>query len=477
MGGARERPEDPDGGRQPRRALAEGGRFPYNSPMDELRIREQVDLIREVFSYQSRFDGKTIVLKIDYPVIESASFPTLIKDLAMLRQTGIQIVVVPGSTERIDEVLTRYGVNAPYSGEVRVSSPEAIPFIKMAAFDVANRFMTLFSAHRVTAVVGNFVKARALGVIGGVDYQQSGKVDRILSEPVLQLMSMGQVPIFPCIGWSSAGKPYNLASDDLALAVAEALKAVKLFFVSSGPGLSSERLKTAPGMDLSAEGRIIRLTPDQADKLSSLNPGCQDDDFKRVELAAKACRRGVERVHIVDGLVEGVILKELFSALGIGTMVYSSPSDSFRPMKAKDISEVLRLMRPLVEKGILKRRSEEDLREKMADYVVCDSDGIIQACGALHPYPADGSAEVAAIAVNPAFGQLGLGKRIVDHLIEKARSLGLSSVFVLTTQTQDWFETLGFREASVAELPPAKRAAYDQKRKSEIYVLDISSDH
>lgn len=460
----------------PRGALARPSPFSYNVAMDELRLREQVDLIREVFSYQSRFDGKTIVLKIDYPVIESASFPTLIKDLAMLRQTGIQIVVVPGSIERIDDVLSRYGIAAPYSGSIRVSSPEAIPFIKMAAFDVANRFMTLFSAHRITAVVGNFVKARAIGVIGGVDYQQSGKVDRILSDSVIQLMSMGQIPIFPCIGWSNAGKPYNLSSDELALAVAEALKAVKLFFVSPGPGLSGPRLKTAPGMDLSAEGRIIRLTVDQAEKLTALNPTCQELDFRRVDLAAKACKRGVERVHIVDGSIEGVILKELFSALGIGTMVYSSPSDSFRPMKAKDISEVLRLMRPLVEKGILKKRTEEDIREKMADYVVCDSDGIIQACGALHPYPAEGMAEIAAIAVNPAFSQLGLGKRLVSYLVERASSAGLKSVFVLTTQTQDWFEALGFRESGIEDLPPAKRASYDLRRKSEIYLLDIAAE-
>jgi amino-acid N-acetyltransferase len=442
--------------------------------MDELRLREQVDLIREVFSYQSRFDGKTIVLKIDYPIIESASFPILIKDLAMLRQTGIQIVIIPGSSERIDEVLTRYEVSSSFIGDMRVSSPEAIPFIKMAAFDVANRFMTLFSAHRVTAVVGNFVKARAIGVIEGTDFQQSGRVDRVNSEPVLQLMEMGHVPVFPCIGWSSAGKPYNLSSDELALAVAEALKAVKLFFITPGPGLSSERLKTREDMDLSADGRIIRLTVEQAERLVSLNPGCQELDFKRVSLAAKACRRGVERVHIVDGSVEGVILKELFSALGIGTMVYSSPSDSFRPLKAKDISEVLRLMRPLVEKGILKRRTEEDIRERMADYVVCDSDGIIQACGALHPYPDSGCAEIAAIAVNPAFSQLGLGRRIVNHLIEKARSAGLSRVFVLTTQTQDWFEALGFRETGLDDLPPGKRASYDTKRKSEVFSLDIS---
>jgi amino-acid N-acetyltransferase len=441
--------------------------------MDELRLHEQVDLIREVFSYQSRFDGKTIVLQIDYPVIESDSFPILVKDLAVLRQTGIQIAVVPGARERIDEVLARYDIATSYESGTRIASAEAIPFIKMAAFDAANRVMTMFSAHKVTAVTGNFVRARGIGVIGGIDFKDSGKVDRINQDPVEELMRTGMVPVFPCIGWSGAGKPYNLSSDELSIEVAKHLGAVKLFFVTSGPGYSSERFKTEEGWDLAPDGRIVRLTLDQAKRFAELNRGADEGEISKIEYAALACSGGVERVHIVDGTIEGVILKELFSSLGIGTMVYGSPSDCFRPLKGKDIPEVLRLMSPLVHKGILKPRTQEEIREKMGDYVVWDSDGMIQACGALHPYPEASSAEIAAIAVNPAFSHLGLGRRMIVYLAEKARSAGISRVFVLTTQSQDWFEAQGFREGGLGDLPARKREAYDFKRKSEVYVKDL----
>ncbi len=441
--------------------------------MDELRLREQVDLIREVFSYQSRFDGKTIVIKIDYPVIESPTFPMLIRDLAVLRQTGIQVAMVPGAKERIDEVLQRYGVETPFHQGRRIATPEAIPFVKMAAFDAANRIMTLFSAHKVTTVTGNFVRARAIGVIDGVDYEESGKVDRIDVEPLTELMRSGMIPVFPCIGWSSAGKPYNLSSDELAIEVAERLQAVKLFFVVQGPGYSTDRFKVSRDVEQAPDGRIIRLSIEQAERFVEANRGAAAEELARVELAARACRGGVERVHIVDGTMEGVILKELFSSLGIGTMVYASPAEAFRPLKGKDIPDVLRLMGPLVQKGILKPRSEEDIREKMADYSVWDSDGMVQACGALHPYPAESAGEIAAIAVSPAYSQLGLGRRLVGHLIERARGLGLTRVFVLTTQTQDWFEALGFREGSLADLPEAKRQVYDQRRRSQIFVLDV----
>jgi amino-acid N-acetyltransferase len=383
-------------------------------------------------------------------------------------------VIIPGAKERIDEVLDRYGVESDFKRGIRVSPPEAIPFIKMAAFDAANRVMTLFSANRVDALIGTFVRARAIGVIEGLDYEQSGKIDRVTAEPVEQLMDMGLVPVFPCIGWSASGKPYNLSSDELALAVAQALNAVKLFFVTPGPGINKKYFETSEDMDLADDGRVIRLTVEQAERFLWLNPDEQAPDVRRVELAAQACQAGIDRVHIVDGTIEGVILKELFSALGIGTMIYKSPSDAFRPMKERDISEVLRLMRPLVEKGILKERSEEDVRSQLADYVVCDSDGMLRACGALHVYREESSAEIAAIAVNPSFTQIGLGKHLISYLTEKARAEGLRRVFVLTTQSQDWFESLGFVEGGIKDLPARKQEHYDYKRKSEVYYLDIN---
>jgi amino-acid N-acetyltransferase len=440
--------------------------------MDEIKHREQVDLIREVFYYQNRFDGKTIVLKIDYPIFNTSHFPQLLKDLAMLRATGIEIILVPGAREWIDEVLREYDIESEYVDGVRIATIDSIPFIRMAAFDVANRLMTLLTAFQANAVIGNFIRARGIGVVNGIDFQNSGRVERILREPLQHLLDQGMIPIFPCIGWNAAGKPYNLASDDIAMAVAEALQAEKLFFVTDSDGFMDTRFKLPPGLVKNSDGRVARLSLEEAEQVLELNAGNPDQDLRYLALALTACRKGTERAHVVDGRMEGAIIREIFSNLGIGTMVYANEYESIRPMKVDDISDVLRLMQPLVQEGILISRSEEQLMARQGDFVVYSIDEVVHACGALHDY-GEGQGEIAAIATNPVYGHLSMGRKIVSYLIEKAAKSGMTRVFVLTTRTTDWFEQLGFVEANLESLPAKKRQTYDHARKSRIFALEL----
>ena len=194
--------------------------------------------------------------------------------------------------------------------------------------------------------------------------------------------------------------------------------------------------------------------------------------MRELTLALKACRAGVERVHIIDGREEGAVLKELFSNLGAGTMVYADEYESIRSLRSRDLPDILRLMEPLMQKGILIRRSAEQIQEKKADYAVFEIDSSVHACGALHDW-GESQGEIAAVAVDPLYADLGLGRRIVGYLIEKARKNRMGRVFALTTHTQDWFETLGFREASVESLPEQKRRAYDQTRRSKVFALEL----
>src|SRR5436190_23012833 len=138
-------------------------------------------------------------------------------------------------------------------------------------------------------------------------------------------------------------------------------------------------------------------------------------------------------------------------------MVYGNDYESIRPMKADDIGDVMRLMQPLIEEGILVRRSEDDLMAQQGDYVVYSIDDVVHACGALHDY-GDGQAEIAAIATDPVYSHLSMGRKILSYLIEKADRLGMSRVFALTTRTVDWFEQLGFVEAPLDSLPARKRS-------------------
>ena len=108
-------------------------------------VADHVELIRQAFGYITRFKGRTFVLKIENPVIDDPAFRLMVRDITLLHQLGIRVVIVPGTKERIDEVLTRYGVRWDTEAGVRVSTPEMVPFIKMAASDVANRVMTLLA--------------------------------------------------------------------------------------------------------------------------------------------------------------------------------------------------------------------------------------------------------------------------------------------------------------------------------------------
>jgi amino-acid N-acetyltransferase len=280
------------------------------------------------------------------------------------------------------------------------------------------------------------------------------------------------IPIFPCIGWNAAGKPYNLSSDDIALAVAEALQAEKLFFVTDSDGFMESRFLLPPGLVKNSDGRVARLSLGEAQEVLNLNAGNADPDLKYLELALTACSKGTERAHVVDGRMEGAILREIFSNLGVGTMVYGNDYESIRSMQGDDIGDVMRLMQPLMKEGILIKRTEDDLMERQADFVVYSIDGVVHACGSLHDY-GEGQGEIAAIATNPVYSHLSMGRKIVSYLVEKAARAGMNRVFALTTRTVDWFEQLGFVETDLQSLPPRKRDSYDHTRKSRILALEL----
>ncbi|TVR71546.1 MAG: amino-acid N-acetyltransferase [Spirochaetaceae bacterium] len=469
--------------------------------MESNEIIGQVDLIREVFSYLHRFRGKTFVIHVDYGAVDDARLPSLVQDLVLLHQAGIRILLVPGARQRIDEVLTRY--NIPWRRErgIRIASGDAIPFIKMAAVDVTNRFMTLLSAHHTNAVVGNWVRARGIGVVEGIDFEHAGVVERVQLDLVRSTLDQGIIPIFPCIGWSVSGKPYNISSRELALRIAVSVEADKLFFITDRMGISGADFAVPEGVELGPDKRISRLSVEEARDFLRLN-GLAERELGRlgtgaagvslengsvtsgyhegeretlefVRLAYLAAGVNVNRVHIVDGSQDGVVLVEVFSNLGVGTMIHANVYQSIRPMKSEEVPKVLTLLQPLAEAGVLIPRTSEDVLARYQDYVVHESDGRLHGCGALHEY-AGGEAEIAAIAVDPAYEELGIGRRIVLYLIEMARERGLRGVFVLTTQTADWFESIGFRRVAPGKLPEEKRRRYDLDRNSVILYLKLT---
>jgi len=441
--------------------------------MQKMVLKEQVEIIRQAFGYIDQFKGETFVIKISSELIESPFIPVLIKDLVLLHRMGIKVIIVPGARSRIDEVLATYHMESKKINGVRISPPESIPFIKMAAFDVSNKIMTVLAECGANAVIGNWVKARSIGVRDGVDFMSSGIVERLKTDILKNALDDNLIPIFPNIGWSARGTPYNLSSNELAHTISVSLKAAKLFFLTNGARLVASDYTVPEGAVIADDGTITQFTVEDAGKFREMNQHRQDDAMLNLLATAhSACADGVKRVHIIDGASDGMILKEIFSNRGLGTMIYSNLHENIRPMKPSDIPEVLRLMQPAIEDAILVPRTAADLEEKVDCYHVYEVDGTIHACGALHLFEKK-QGEIAGIVVDESYGKLGIGRKIISYLIDLATVNALKSVFVLTTHTSDWFLDNGFTQATINDLPVTRQKTYNQQRKSRIFIKQL----
>ena len=431
---------------------------------------KKAENVRDVIRYLQKFKNALLVIYLDDKTISSPLFSSHIRDIALLHQAGLHVVLIPGARRRIDEVLKNAEINWTYNENIRVTTPDAMPLIKMAAFDVSNTVMTSLAANNITAVIGNWVRARGRGVLNGFDYGTAGEIDKLETDSIRTVLNDGFIPIFPCIGWNNAGHPYNISSMLLAKQVAMNLKADKLFFMMFNEEINAQNYCIPDGFSLSESGNIPAMSLEEVDSFLMENPSADGDIKNLLKAAQEACRAGVTRVHILDGNMDGVLPCEIFSGLGSGTMIYTGNYGKVRPMEQTDIPSVLAIMRPFIESGKLLTRTEEQLSRDLADYIVYELDGGVHACAALHFYD-DGQAEIAAVAVDENYAHMGIGPKLMDNLIDQAGQADATSIFIMTTQTADWFEQLGFVEDTIESLPAERQKLWTPQRNSKVFRL------
>ena len=473
--------------------------------MSQNIIHEKAERIRDVIRYIRRFKNATVIIYLDDELIDSPLFTSHIRDICLIHESGLKVIIVPGARTRINEVLSAANLNWEYVGNDRITTQEAMPLIKMAAFDVSNQVMTALAGEKKTAVIGNWVRARGKGVINGIDYGTSGEIDKLQDESIRTVLNNGFIPIFPCIGWSSAGKPYNISSIQLAEQIAVHLQADKLFFLLPSAEISSKYFTIPDSIGLSPEGTVPAMNMEELSIFMKVNERSvnfenngqisnepsvnstnltnkhsevseknvsREKTLSLLQLAKIACNSGVSRVHILNGSLDGTLPCEIFSDLGSGTMIYANNYGGIREMTREDVPAVLTLIQPFVEKKILLPRTEQQLNEQFSDYIVYELDGAIRACSALHAYN-DGQMEIAAVAVDETCAHIGIGPKMISFLIEKAKKMNAKSVFILTTQTADWFEQLGFLDANISTLPQKRKEIWSTERGSKLMRLEL----
>ncbi|MBR5096461.1 MAG: amino-acid N-acetyltransferase [Treponema sp.] len=444
-------------------------------------LAESAKQIRDVINYIKVFKDALAVIHIDDQIIDSPILPSLIHDISLIHQAGLRVIVAPGARKQINKILDDAKIEWKIQNGSRVAPESAMPLIKTAALDVANTIMNHFAGENRTAVIGNWVKARGKGVVDGVDYGTAGEIDKLKIDVIEQTLNDGFIPIFPCIGWNDLGKPYNISSAQLAEQIASHLKAQKLFYILPDPKFTRDQFALPDTVHLSDDGNIPAMTLMEAQEILRLNSGAEKNQnvarlLPLLELAKNACRNGVQRVHILDGNLDGILPCEIFSGIGSGTMVYNNGYGDLRAMQAQDIPSVLSLMDSFVKKGILLARTEKQLKADLDNYIVYNVDGGIHACAALKVYQESGAsaqAEICAVAVDPSYGNMGVGPKLINYLLDKARAQKIASVFVMTTQTADFFEKLGFAPDSIDSIPAERKALWSPERGSKVYRVKL----
>ena len=425
---------------------------------------------RSVAPYVNMFRGKTFVIAFGGKAIMGPLAWTLAYDVNLLAALGIRLVLVHGARPQIEEELREKGLESKYHGRYRITDAAALDCVIDAVGSVYLELEAMLSQclpdtpmanSTIRVIGGNFITARPVGVIDGVDLQYAGAVRKVDAEGIRAQLGLGNIVLLSCMGTSPTGESFNLAMEEVAEATATALNADKLVFLSDSRGVTD------------IDGALLdELTADAAERLAGIGDWLSTDLKRYLPCAVRASRAGVGRVHVIGYDEDGTLLRELFSRDGIGTVVTRESLEKLRDARPDDIGGLIALIEPLEEEGVLVRRERDLLEREIARFSVVEHDGLIVGCAALYPY-GDGHGELACLAVHPQYRRWGYGEQLMKRIEARAREARIKRLFVLTTRTAHWFIERGFSEQGVDALPDEKRLVYNLQRRSKVFAKSI----
>jgi amino-acid N-acetyltransferase len=420
--------------------------------------------LRGILQYIPQFREKTFVIAIDGAIVTDENFATLLLDVAVLRSLSIRVVLVHGASAQIHALADEQKIPASDLDGAGITDASTLKLALTAANRLTHEILEGLSANDIRAASTNVIIAHPMGIIGGVDHLFTGKVERVDTALLQTLLAQDVIPVIPPLGFDGDGRTYRVNSDGVALAVAEALKAIKLIFITSQDGLIYNSL-------------LIRqmLVAELEKLLQAHSANFAPEILSKAQHAAAACKSGVPRVHVINGKVDEGLLAEVFSNDGIGTLIYANEYQQIRPAKKKDIRAIQLLTKAAVESDELVKRSRAVIDKSLGDYFIFEIDKNPVACVALHVYPEQKKGELACLYVSTSHENQGIGRKLIQFVENKARELNLNELLTLSTQAFTYFQSKGgFGEGTPDDLPPARREKYEQSgRNSKVLVKKL----
>lgn len=420
--------------------------------------------LRGILQYIPQFRERTFVLAVDGAIVTDENFVTLLLDVAVLRSLNIRVVLVHGASAQIKSTAEAQKITPSNLDGTGITDAETLQVALTAANRLTHEILEGLSANDLRAASTNVIIAHPMGILQGVDQLFTGRVERVDTELLQTLLAQGVVPVIPPLGFDGDGKTYRVNSDGVAVAVAEALKAIKLIFITTQDGIL-------------VQGRLIRQMPlaDLESVLALQKSDIAPEQISKAVHAVAACKAGVPRVHIINGRVEEGLLAEVFSNEGVGTLIYANDYQQIRRALKKDVRAIQALTKSAVESDELIKRTRATIEKSLGDYFIFEIDKNPVACVALHVYPEQNKGELACLYVSPLHENRGIGRKLIQYVETKARETGLSELLTLSTQAFTYFQSKGgFAEGTPDDLPPGRREKYDQSgRNSKVLVKKL----
>jgi len=437
-----------------------------------------VPWFRAVAPYMHAYRGKTFVVAMTGELIAAGKLNAFVQDLAILHAMGIKLVLVYGFRPQVNEQLAAKGHESRFSQGRRITDAVALDCAQEAAgqlrFEIEAAFSqglpnTPMANSTVRMISGNFLTARPVGIVDGVDFIHSGVVRRVDATAMRRAIDIDALVLLSPFGFSPTGEAFNLSMEDVATSTAIALHADKLLFLTEVDGVHEDPNDPSSAIDtelaLADAKRLLSSLPD---------PTVPTDSAFYLQHCVRACEGGVERSHILPFAADGALLLEVFTHDGIGTMVVDEKLESLREATADDVGGILQLIEPFERDGTLVRRERTEIERDIGNYTVIEHDGIIFGCAALYPYPESKTGELAALTVSPEVQSQGDGERILKRIEHRAKAEGLDSIFVLTTRTMHWFIKRGFVQVDPQHLPEARKKKYNWDRRSQVLLKKLN---
>jgi amino-acid N-acetyltransferase len=430
--------------------------------------------VRQAAPYIHAFRGRPFVIAFGGEVLPMGVAQALIHDIALLDSMGIQLVLVHGARPQIDAEMRGRGLEPRFHNGLRVTDAEALECVKRAMgvtrIEIEAKLSqglpnTPLAGAFLRVTGGNFISAKPVGVVDGVDFQFTGAVRKVEAEEIRADLAQENVVLITPIAASPSGEIFNLAWEEVAEAVAVAIKADKLIYLCDAPGVQDRKGQLIHALTVDEGEQLLAKGVEQAPEVARVLPG-----------AVRACRH-VGRVHFLDRALDGAMLMELFTRDGIGSVMTQAPLAHLREATADDVGAVLSLIAPLEADGTLVKRGRERLEMEITRFSLLEHDGLVVGCAALYPLtrvagePA--AAELACLAVTPEFRRAGYGDQLRKHIEARAKADKIKKLCVLTTRTAHWFVERGYEELGVDSLPKARRELYNYQRRSKVLIKSL----